>query len=78
MTTLTLRQQRVLKVLERISDMVRKDDDDAGFWATELQVITDTMHGNDFFGTEGQCDPRGDFRNGYWHLEDGPIEGVDK
>ena len=29
-----------------------------------LENVLDELHGNDFFGTEGQLDPRGDARDG--------------
>lgn len=78
MSELTLFQRRVLKALERISTIVEDDEDEAEFWAAELDVLLDTIQSNDGFGTEGQCDPRGDFRDGYWSLSDGPIQGVDR
>lgn len=30
----------------------------------------------DAFGTEGQCDPRGDFRDGEWSMK--RVQGVDR
>lgn len=30
--------------------------------AAEFNRWMDNLHGDDFFGTEGQCDPRGDHR----------------
>jgi hypothetical protein len=32
-------------------------------WADELNDMLDTMRDGDFFGTDGQCDPRGDNRD---------------
>lgn len=72
---MTLNQQRVLKVLERIKAQVERDDDDAQVYANELDSMLDALHFNDFFGTEAENDPRGDFRNGEWGM--GHVEGVD-
>lgn len=57
-------QKRVALVLRRMADMAERDEEHASALAEELEPMLDAMHGNDFFGTEGQCDPRGDFRNG--------------
>lgn len=78
MSELTLFQRRVLKVLEVISATVEDDEDEAEFWAGELDNLLDNLRDHDCFGTEGQCDPRGDFRDGDWSLQDGPVQGVDQ
>lgn len=33
------------------------------FWVDSLNNMLDDMMSEDFFGTEGQCDPRGDNRD---------------
>lgn len=68
-------QQRVLKVLERITAMVKDCEDDADMFSDGLQIMLDDLQCNDGFGTEGQCDPRGDFRNGEWSMND--VEGCE-
>lgn len=68
-------QQRVVKVLERMIAMAKDSKDDAEMFADELEPMLTEVHGNDGFGTEGQCDPRGDFRNGRWSMK--KVEGVD-
>ncbi len=69
-------QDRVIEVLHRLADMANADEDDALCLAETLEGMLGELHSNDFFGTEGQNDPRGDFRNGNWHM--GHVEGVDE
>ncbi len=72
---MTKTQERVLKVLERITTAVQKDADDAEAFSDYLDVMLDDLHGEDFFGTEGQLDPRGDFRDDNWSMK--RVQGVD-
>ena len=44
-------------------------EDDAEMFAETLEIMLDDIHSNDGFGTEGQCDPRGDFRSGKWSMK---------
>jgi hypothetical protein len=74
-TPLTVTQRRVLAVLERMTEAVRRDCDDAEVFSEVLDEMLTSLHGNDFFGTEGQNDPRGDFRNGEWSMT--RVEGID-
>ena len=69
-------QLRVTTVLERLRAMALENKDDAVALADHLDVMLNTMHGDDAFGTEGQCDPRGDFRNNRWSMT--KVEGVDR
>ena len=78
MTILTKQQERVLKVLERIIESVRNDDDEAGMWAHELEATLDNLYGQDAFGSEGQCDPRGDMRDEAGWSVLSRVEGVDE
>lgn len=71
----TLVQRRVAVVLERMLAMARDNEDDAEMLAEALDTMLTDLHGNDGFGTEGQCDPRGDFRNDRWSMT--RVEGVD-
>ena len=72
---MNIKQQRVVKVLERISEMVKNDEDCADDFVDILDRLLDKLHQNDFFGTEGQADPRGDFRDGDWSMN--CVQGVD-
>jgi len=56
---------RVLRAMAEQSDAEKKKDKD-GFsqiYAEELNVLLDNLLNEDFFGTEGQLDPRGDHRD---------------
>lgn len=48
--------------------LAQGDETMAEMFADELDYMLDDMSSNDFFGTEGQLDPRGDYRNGKWTL----------
>jgi hypothetical protein len=61
-------QKNVVTVLKRMASAAEQSADDAEMFADGLEQLLDDIHGNDGFGTEGQCDPRGDFRNGKWSL----------
>lgn len=71
----TKAQQRVAKVLERMSAMAMADEDDAEMFTELLENSLSELNGEDAFGTEGQNDPRGDYRNGSWSMTH--VEGVD-
>lgn len=73
---MTKTQERVLKVLERIRAQVEQDEDATCEYFSALSVVLDDLHSADVFGTEGQNDPRGDFRNGEWSMD--RVEGVDQ
>jgi hypothetical protein len=73
---MTTTQQRVVKVLERMLEMARSNEDDAEMFSDGLEDLLTELHSNDGFGTEGQCDPRGDFRSGTWSMD--LVEGVDQ
>lgn len=68
-------QLRVAKVLERMMEMAKADADDAAMLADGLEDMLGDIHGGDGFGTEGQCDPRGDFREGRWSMT--KVAGID-
>jgi len=65
---LTYGQRAVPLVLERLSALVRRSRALTKPLAAGLQALLDELQGHDVFGTEGQCDPRGDFRNGRWSM----------
>lgn len=71
----TKEQERVAQVLARMSAMAMADEDDAAMFSELLENSLGELNGEDAFGTEGQNDPRGDFRNGSWSMR--CVEGVD-
>jgi hypothetical protein len=62
-------QKNIKIVLERIINASLDDPEYAQYMAVELENMLQDLHVNDFFGTEGECDPRGDFRNGNWTMK---------
>lgn len=48
-------------VLSRIATMCADDTEDAQWWCDQINRACDSA--GDFFGTEGQLDPRGDQRD---------------
>lgn len=57
-------QKNFLDVLAKISkDFQDGDKDEKKIWINWLNKNLDELRDEDFFGTEGQCDPRGDNRN---------------
>jgi len=51
------------EVWKSLMNFVGKDKNRERIVAEEFKVMLDTLFGDDFFGTEGQCDPRGDHRD---------------
>lgn len=72
---ITLQQERVSKVLERMKTMAMEDDSNAGMFSEGLENMLNELNGEDAFGSEGQGDPRGDSRNGIWSMD--KVEGLD-
>lgn len=68
-------QERVIKVLENMKTMTEQDEHYATMFSESLDTMLDDFMGEDAFGTEGQCDPRGDFRDGDWSMD--RVEGID-
>lgn len=66
--------QRVQLVLDRLR-MIADDEDEAESMSGPLEMMLSDLHEEDFFGTEGQCDPRGDFRDDKWNMS--YVQGVD-
>ncbi len=67
--------ERVKLVLRRIVEMI-DDEDDAEVFSEHLDDMLDEMAEQDFFGTERQCDPRGDFRSSEWSMWF--VDGIDE
>ena len=61
-------QDNIIKILPKLLEECKDDDFFAEVLAETLEVFLDSLASDDFFGTERQCDPRGDFRNGNWSL----------
>lgn len=61
-------QKNLLVVLPRIVKLVEEDEDFAESFAEDLEDLLDSIAMDDGFGTERQCDPRGDFRVKEWSL----------
>ena len=68
-------QKRVVTVLNRLIEDVKANEDDAQIIADTFDDYLDSLAQDDFFGTEQQCDPRGDFRSGPWFMSQ--VQGVD-
>jgi hypothetical protein len=51
------------EVWKRLMNFIGKDKNKERIVAEEFKVMLDILLGDDFFGTEGQCDPRGDHRD---------------
>ncbi len=51
------------EVWKSLMNFVGKDKNKERIVAEEFKVMLDTLFADDFFGTEGQCDPRGDHRD---------------
>lgn len=80
MTTedLTIDQRRVLAVLERIAAQVRENVYYADVYGIDLEAMLNGLLDSDFFGTEGQCDPRGDQRDDAGWSIASRVQGVDE
>lgn len=61
-------QKNCVIVLNRLAKMCEDDEDFAESLHSDLETMLNDIHGQDGFGTEGQNDPRGDFRNGRWSM----------
>jgi len=69
-------QKRMVKVLKRMIDLCKEDVGYAENFSDDLQLMLYEYLQDDFFGTEGQEDPRGDFRDGEWSMY--WVKGVDE
>lgn len=68
-------QLRLTLVLSRLINMVQEDSGFASPFSDDLDSFLDDILGQDGFGSEGQTDPRGDFRNDQWSMDN--VEGID-
>lgn len=67
--------KRVALVCDRIKALALASNDDASMLSDALDAMLDELHYQDAFGTEGQSDPRGDFRIAVWSMYS--IQGID-
>ncbi len=65
---MSLQQDRITKVLENIIILCEDDNFNTEVFSAEIEILLDKLQGEDFFGAEGQCDPRGDFRDQSYSL----------
>jgi hypothetical protein len=66
---MTKLQKNTITVLERLIEQVKDmDKESAKIFAEHFETMLDDLRGNDFFGTEGQHDPRGDATEARWTL----------
>lgn len=72
---MNIQQERALKVLESLADIIRDSEEDTEVLSEELNTMLDVLAGDDFFGPEQQNDPRGDGREGVWDMWN--VEGID-
>jgi hypothetical protein len=61
-------QTNLLKLFPRLESIIQEDEDFAEILAADIEDLLDSLASDDFFGTERQCDPRGDFRDGEWSI----------
>lgn len=73
----TKQQKRNQLILERLIAFNADDKNGAKSLGESLDIMLDDLCMEDFFGTETQCDPRGDGRDGPWSAVK-RVEGIDK
>jgi hypothetical protein len=59
-----INKKNYIKVLEKMKELYESSDSyDKQIMCDDLNEMLDNQQSNDFFGTEGQRDPRGDQRD---------------
>lgn len=66
---MTKTQKNVTLVLKRLAKLVEDGTVDAEHVIDPLDDMLTQLNSEDAFGTEGQLDPRGDFRDGEWSVD---------
>lgn len=61
-------QHNLIRVLETIISDIKQDPVAAEVYAEQVSMVLNDLQDQDFFGTESQNDPRGDFRSGDWSI----------
>lgn len=51
------------KVFNKLLEFLEEDNISAKVFCEDFNIFLNELNSMDFFGTEGQCDPRGDHRN---------------
>ena len=59
---------RFKTVLNRMIDMAEEEEHYLRYFVEDIENLLDSWNSDDMFGTEGQYDPRGDFRSGEWSI----------
>lgn len=72
---MSMKKTRVKAVLMNMINMCDQDEMYAEDFSFGLEELLNEMQSNDAFGTEGQCDPRGDFRDGHWSMDQ--VQAID-
>ena len=62
-------QKNCTTVLNRLAKMCEDDAEFAKNLSPDLDALLTDINEQDGFGTFGQSDPRGDFRNGDWSMD---------
>ena len=65
---MTKLQENLILVYTRLIELVKEDEGLAEHLAYNLEIDLDEVSMDDGFGTERQCDPRGDMRIKEWSL----------
>lgn len=68
------KREKVEIVLRNMISMLDDSDAYIDMFSEMLESALDVLSEEDAFGTEGQCDPRGDMRNQRWSLLFGEIQ----
>lgn len=68
--------ERLVTVVNRIVEMCTDNENDTLAFSEVFDDMLDDLAADDFFGTEGSTDPRGDMREGSWSMF--RVDGVDE
>lgn len=68
-------QERVKKVLNKMIQLSEEDNNFADLFSASLERCLTELKDEDQFGSEGQCDPRGDGRDGDFSMDH--VQGID-
>ena len=64
---MSTQSERVKTILNRLM-AIASDEEEAESMSGPIEEMLDSLAQEDFFGTEQQCDPRGDFRDEEWSV----------
>ena len=77
MSNLTKQQNRTIAVLQTMIEQCKANEEYAIIYADTLDPMLDDLKGADCFGTEGQDDPRGDWRDHDALISMWNVQGID-